>query len=126
MKKTFAIAFSFLYLAFNVGLGLSVHYCGDRVSSVELSFMDPSCCCGTEKEMPGCCSEETVLLQTETEHHASAAFQMAEIPAVHVDWAIDWDQSSPSQDFEKPVFEGPPDLAGPPIFLQLSKLILYG
>lgn len=127
MKMSISIALSIFYMAFTTGLGINVHYCGDRVASVEFAFMDADCCCGPEEaDDDGCCSNETVVFQTEADQQASGTLQLKEMAAVETGWTCLQDEEIFDADIERRFEEVPPDIPNPPLFLKYSRLILYG
>lgn len=126
MKMSFSIVLSILYLAFNIGLGINVHYCGDRVDSVGLALVGSSCCCDSDEEPPGCCSDETFVFQSEDDQHASSSIQLSGIDNIDTGWAISCGEKVDSQIASPLADNGPPDIPDTPLFIRYSKLILYG
>ena len=121
-----SISLSLMYLAFNIGLGVNVHYCGDRVSSVDFAFVGASCCCDAMEEPSDCCSDETFVFQSEDDQQASSNIQLSGLDVIVAGWV------SPSSDVTEAQVscpfanKGPPDVPGEPLFIRYSRLVLYG
>jgi hypothetical protein len=68
MKKVFTSGFTILYIVFNIGIGLSSHYCMGFLKNVDFGFTHHNCC-GMEEEAAdnGCCEniQELVKIQDE-------------------------------------------------------------
>ncbi len=76
MKKFLAIVVLFTYFAVSSGFVVSMHYCMDRLDSVELGQDHEDKCrkCGMHKD-DGCCKDEVVMVKLETSHRAPAGIQ---------------------------------------------------
>jgi hypothetical protein len=126
MKGILSIAFALFYLVFNTGVAINVNYCGDKVSSVELSALEGGTCCGPMAAM-SCCSSETHIFQVAEEHQSTTSPLIVppaadEAPQVEQVLKLD-DRNSRNRLFSD---SDPPDKAGPPPYLKFCRLTLYG
>ena len=65
MKKITVILLMFLYLIPAIGVTVSAHYCGGKVTSVSLNPFDTKhkCPCGSRKMPKNCCKDETTTIK---------------------------------------------------------------
>ncbi|NNF01052.1 MAG: hypothetical protein HKN22_00060, partial [Bacteroidia bacterium] len=63
MKRIAVIIFSIFYLIASVGVAINVHYCGGKISNIELSTDKGLCCCEDAEGMSNCCDDEKVIFQ---------------------------------------------------------------
>lgn len=65
MKKLITIILAFFYLASTAGVTLNHHYCGGKLASVNIVFLDTEhkCGCGSKKMKKGCCKNKTQYLK---------------------------------------------------------------
>lgn len=71
MKRTGILLLTFLYAITVIGISLSVHYCGKRVSSVSIGINGKDCCCKSPKKHK-CCSTKTISAKI-TDTHTPAS-----------------------------------------------------
>ncbi|QQS28964.1 MAG: hypothetical protein IPM47_19355 [Sphingobacteriales bacterium] len=69
MKKIAVILLMFLYLIPAIGVTISTHYCGGKVTSVSFNPFDTKhkCPCGSKKMKKNCCKDETTTFKLEDE-----------------------------------------------------------
>ncbi len=64
MKKVTVILLLLLFLAANTGIALYVHWCGGKISSVDIfSSNKHTCKCGKKPMKTGCCKNTTTILK---------------------------------------------------------------
>jgi hypothetical protein len=69
MKKLLATIVLLTYFAVSSGFVVCLHYCMDRIDSVELGGTSSDKCgkCGMHKD-GGCCKDEVMVIKLETSH----------------------------------------------------------
>jgi len=67
VKSIATIASALLFLLLSMGLPLNLHYCGGEVASITVAPVKGHCCCRTMAMPHGCCSDETVVVQLDTD-----------------------------------------------------------
>jgi len=69
MKKATIIFLMILYLLPTMGVSLSAHYCGGKVTSISLKLLDirHKCPCGKKAMKKDCCKDETKIFKLDTE-----------------------------------------------------------
>ena len=74
MKKSLAIFLAVLYLTLVSGVSLQLHYCGGKLNSVKLAFIDNdhNCSCGSKTMKKGCCKNQSVCIKIQGDQRASA------------------------------------------------------
>ena len=60
-----------LFLITSIGLTINVHYCGGKIQSVQLLLESPGCCCGEDREMNDCCTDQSFFVQLDTDQFLS-------------------------------------------------------
>jgi len=65
LRKIVSIFLLFLFLGNSVGLSAKVHFCNDKLSSVNLFSVEetPTCCCPDVLQDEGCCSDAEVIVK---------------------------------------------------------------
>lgn len=64
VKSLFSIFLALLVLVSTAGVGVTTHFCGNRVASV--SFLgDAGCTCNAMEDADGCCSTERAFFQVD-------------------------------------------------------------
>ena len=64
MKVFSNILLVVFYLFVSVGVGYNTHYCGGKLSSVDLYAKSSACCCDDDMEMAdNCCDDESSYFQ---------------------------------------------------------------
>jgi hypothetical protein len=66
-----SIALLFVYLCFNTGLAVSLHYCGGKVSSISIGEKQKKCACGKKKMAKSCCKDKTTTLAIDDDQRIS-------------------------------------------------------
>jgi hypothetical protein len=64
VKKITIVLFLAVYLVLNLGITVKVHYCGNRVSSIDFFPVTKKSCCGVEKA--SCCKDKYTHIAPET------------------------------------------------------------
>lgn len=66
----------FMYVIPAIGITVSVHYCGGKISSLSLKFSDThKCGCGNKKMKKNCCKDETKTFKIkDVQQHAASLF----------------------------------------------------
>ncbi len=77
MRSIAILASALLFLLLSMGLPLNLHYCGGEVASITVAPVKGHCCCRTMAMPHGCCSDETVVVQFDTD---PVVLQSAELP----------------------------------------------
>jgi hypothetical protein len=76
MKKALAIMLLLMYFSVSTGFVINMHYCMDRLNSVQLGTSgDKDACdkCGMSREANDCCFNDVKVLKLEATHMASPA-----------------------------------------------------
>jgi hypothetical protein len=65
MKKVALLLILFLYLVPAIGIMVSAHYCGSRMTWVSVNFEDQehSCACGSKKMKTDCCKDKVAFIK---------------------------------------------------------------
>ena len=71
MKRSLTLTIAALYLMLSSGLALNLHYCGEKISSINLSSNKEKCCCGELKTEKSCCKDELAILKVKDLHQYS-------------------------------------------------------
>lgn len=67
MKKATAILLMLLFLISQSGIALSLHWCGGKVTSIDVFSSHAHRCACKKKEMkPGCCKDKTTYFKVKT------------------------------------------------------------
>ncbi|HEX5002701.1 MAG TPA: hypothetical protein VFW78_09395 [Bacteroidia bacterium] len=68
MKKVSTLLLLFLFLIANSGMAVNIHWCGGKLSSIELNIDKKSKCgCGKETMKPNCCEDSSFHLKASDE-----------------------------------------------------------
>ena len=78
MKRLFSILIVVIFLAGNIGLTLSTHYCGGRVSEQNLGLIIADLGCGMEAESKDNCSGEETSVKSNCCHDDHQNFKIAD------------------------------------------------
>jgi hypothetical protein len=65
MKKIALLLILFLYLVPAIGITVSAHYCGSRITWLSLNFehQEHKCACGSKKMKTDCCKDEITFIK---------------------------------------------------------------
>ncbi len=75
MKRIAVIILMFLYLIPAIGVTVSAHYCGGKISSLSLKFADThKCACGNKAMKKDCCKDETKTFKLKDSHQFSTSY----------------------------------------------------
>lgn len=72
MKRPIAILISFLYLMLSSGVGLNVHYCAGKVSSISLNYKKDANCGCAENTKKSCCHDKQAFIKVKDSHQSPA------------------------------------------------------
>ena len=73
MKQHISICILIMYCLTTFGVGLQFHYCGKKISSVNVVMTDEHrCSCGTGKMKPECCKDEIKYFKIKSDHSKSS------------------------------------------------------
>lgn len=73
MKRLITFLILIMYSVTTFGVGLQFHYCGNKVSSVQVIFTDEhSCSCGKGEMKPDCCKNEIKFFKVKSAHSKSS------------------------------------------------------
>ena len=73
MKRLITFLILIMYSVTTFGVGLQFHYCGNKVSSVQVIFTDEhSCSCGKGEMKPDCCKNEIKYFKVKSVHSKSS------------------------------------------------------
>lgn len=74
MKRFISLFILITYSLTTFGVGLQFHYCGKKISSVQVVFKDEHTCkCGKGKMKPGCCKDEIKYFKVKSDHSKSSS-----------------------------------------------------
>lgn len=78
MKRITVILLMFLYLLPAIGVTVSAHYCGGKVTSVSFNPFDTKhkCPCGSKKMKKDCCKDETKTFKLKNEQQKAHQFTL--------------------------------------------------
>lgn len=80
MKRIIALLFYLIYLNTAFGVGIDMHFCGDRVANITVVGMGHGHCNCLPGEMPaGCCRD--VVCYCKTDHHQLPAISVLSVEA---------------------------------------------
>jgi hypothetical protein len=120
MKKLLLGILSFIYLVVASGVAVNIHYCMNRISSVDYTYNNSSKCgkCGMENKK-GCCHNDYKIVKlTDDQQLAKANISIVQFPAEINSFAIDLSQ--PAQGLEKTFslqYHSPPDKRSSLVYL---------
>jgi hypothetical protein len=65
MKKIALLLILFMYLVPAIGITVSAHYCGSRITWVSVNFEDQEhkCACGSKKMKTDCCKDKVAFVK---------------------------------------------------------------
>lgn len=79
-KKTAIWILLLLYFGTANGMALNLHFCGEKLSKVQLSGKAiKSCCPGEEEEEDDCCHNKKLQVKLEDRHEAAAPIKLPAI-----------------------------------------------
>lgn len=121
MKRIVIILLMFFYLIPTIGVTVSAHYCGGKVTSVSFMAFDTKhkCPCGSKKMPKDCCKDETttIKLDDEQQKNQPAFSYVVEIldfqPALTTNFTYNYRTPLLSTDFDHSTHP-PDDLKHPP------------
>lgn len=77
MKRITVILLMFLYLIPAVGVTVSAHYCGGKITSVKLKLIDThKCPCGKKPMKKDCCKDVTKIFKLKNEQQKAHQFTL--------------------------------------------------
>jgi hypothetical protein len=74
MKKIALLLILFLYLVPAIGITVSAHFCGSRITWVSVNFehQDHKCACGSKKMKTDCCKDNVAFIKLDNEQRHSS------------------------------------------------------
>ena len=117
--------FAILYLSFNLGIGINMHYCMGFLKGVSIGHETSKCCCGKSKLMSECCDNEHFELQMDDEQVYSSSESIAlsqDIPIISREMTESFIDEVISA-INIPIGIPPPKLSDSRIYI--NSLILY-
>ncbi len=73
MKRIISLLILVIYSLTTFGVGLQFHYCGKKISSIQVLFNDEhSCSCGKGEMKPDCCKNEIKYFKVKSVHSKSS------------------------------------------------------
>lgn len=78
MKKFAIVLLMFLYMIPAIGVTVSAHHCGGKITSVSLKFLDlgHKCPCGKKPMKKNCCKDETKIFILKNEQQKAHQFSL--------------------------------------------------
>lgn len=78
MKKIAVILLMFLYLIPAIGVKVSAHHCGGKITSVSIKLLDfgHKCPCGNKPMKKDCCKDEAKTFKLKDEHQKAIQFTL--------------------------------------------------
>lgn len=75
MKEALSILFLFLYIIPAIGVNVSLHYCGKKLSSFSLNGESVvQCFCGSKKAKKSCCSDKSISIKLSDDQQENSKF----------------------------------------------------
>lgn len=87
MKKAAAAILLVIYVALSSGIVLSMHYCMDRLDSMQLGAVQSDTCnkCGMSvSEANGCCHDEVKVIKIQDEQQAASMGYNFDAPGIAI------------------------------------------
>jgi hypothetical protein len=121
MKKIAIILFVFLYLLPAIGFSIDVHFCGNKIQTVNVETINRNLCSCGSKMPKGCCRDiHTVIKLTDNQNPSSStdvifnnfAKQLANSAFLHLGVISDGFSI-----FIFPNYHAPPEINKPPVYL---------
>ncbi len=147
MRSVLSVLFATLYLAFNIGLTIRVHQCGDMNEAVKsdeivhnmasekachaeashscCEKLEEASCCSNEMNEDDCCYNEDIIFQINQEQVVSKAFLFFPIIESIYSEQFTSELNLNSISHEQYIVKNPPPLIGQKPILYCS-LIFYG
>lgn len=78
----------FLYLIPTIGITISVHYCGNKITSFSLTHFssEHNCPCGSKKMKKNCCSNEVTVIKIDDNQLKSQDFDCSLVKKLNLGW----------------------------------------
>lgn len=124
MRRITVILLVLLYLVPSIGVTVSTHYCGGRVTSVSIKFLDNrhKCPCGSKKMKKGCCKDEASYFKLSDEQQKTQKLSCAFVkindhqPPVSNQLSLFYETPLLLQPFNHTTH--PPDIFKPPLYIR--------
>ena len=78
MKTVFTISMALLFLLGNIGMSISTHYCGGKISEQSLWFGQLDLSCGMETESENGCDNAEVLVKSKCCSDGHQSFKISD------------------------------------------------
>jgi hypothetical protein len=124
MKRITVILLMFLYMIPAIGVTVSAHYCGGKVTSVSFNPFDTKhkCPCGSKKMKKDCCKDETTTFKLDDEQQKTKQISCNVVkitdfqPAVPTNLTFDYHTPLLSTEFDHSTH--PPDDLKHPLYIR--------
>jgi hypothetical protein len=133
-KKQISILLAFFLLVSNVGLAFDVHYCGDKIASIQPLYLKSSqdsnsaekgCCVKKVTKKDPCCKDKVVHFQKKSANVLLKAFSLnADLPLLKPEWnSITFSGVANFKSFKNTAYYC--GSHSPPLFKLYSQYIFY-
>lgn len=124
MKRATVILLMFLYLIPAIGVTVSAHYCGGKITSVSFNPFDTKhkCPCGSKKMKKDCCKDETATIKLDDKQQKAqqAFYKVVKVtdfqPAVSTTLTLDYKTPLLLTEFDHS--SHPPDDVKHPLYIR--------
>jgi hypothetical protein len=129
VKKASTILLLLLFLIANSGMAVNLHWCGGKLSSVELNIDKKSKCeCGKKSMKPNCCEDSSFHLKASDEYSKTTYECNLKQPVLKVAFLLNiyWSITLTSAlSFQNHQFEIPPPLiTKEPLFVLTGSFLI--
>lgn len=133
-KKHICFLLAFFLLVSNVGLAFDVHYCGDKIASIQPFYLksaeastavEKGCCEKKITKKDRCCKDKVVHFQKKSDNLLIKAFSLqAALPFLKEEWnSIAFSGAANFKSFKNTVYYC--DSHSPPLFKLYSQYVFY-
>jgi hypothetical protein len=74
--KVLATTLLLLYVSGTAGLAISLHFCGKKISNIQVNSSAKKSCCGKVKEDMKCCKDKHIQIKVSDEHASVAQLKV--------------------------------------------------
>jgi hypothetical protein len=129
VKKVSTLLLLFLFLLANSGMAVNIHWCGGKLSSVELNIDKKSKCeCGKKTMKPNCCEDSSFHLKASNEYSKATYECNLKQPIVKVAFLLNFYRSitfTSVLTLQQHQFEFPPPLIPKePLFVRIGSFLI--
>jgi hypothetical protein len=129
-KKHISFLLAFFLLVSNVGLAFDVHYCGDKIASIQPFYLksdavEKGCCEKKITKKDHCCKDKVVHFQKKSDNIQLKAFSLAAaLPFLTAEYnSIIYAGAANFKSFENTTYYC--DAHAPPLFKLYSQYVFY-